>query len=407
MSAPLLLDNLLAYSAQLLALVAGMLCCTHLLRRIDTRAQLRIWQVAFGVACGLPLLLGAGGTVDSVTTPFWALSTTGELSGAGGRAALDRLSWVAGLLLAGAFILLARLALGSWRLRRWCRRATPWRPGRACTDALDVRVTDDLPGPATVGAWRPIVLVPRRLLDLPTAVQDAVLQHEALHVAHRDPLQVLIAEIWHACLWFHPAAWLLTSRLELAREMTLDRETVRRTGDRRAYAEALLAFGSAPPAPGAAAFIHRRHASPRITALGQQESLMSPIRRLIAIAAVVVVSGVATTAAVIYVPMHDASRQEPLKIGEGVQPPRVLHEVKPEYTPAALQAKIQGAVWLDIVVEVDGSVGTVDVTQSLDTEYGLDDAAVDAAKQWRFEPGRKDGAAVPVQVTLEMRFTLK
>ncbi len=134
---------------------------------------------------------------------------------------------------------------------------------------------------------------------------------------------------------------------------------------------------------------------------------MSPIRRLVAIAAVVVASSAATAAAVIYVPMPGTPHQEPLRPGNGVELPRVIHEVKPEYTPAALQAKIQGGVWLDVVVDADGSVGTVDVTQSLDAEYGLDDAAVDAAKQWRFEPGRKDGVAVPVQVTLEMRFTLK
>ena len=38
---------------------------------------------------------------------------------------------------------------------------------------------------------------------------------------------------------------------------------------------------------------------------------------------------------------------------------------------------------------------------------GLDQQAVKAAKQWRFRPGTKDGKAVAVSVTLEMRFTLK
>jgi TonB family protein len=47
------------------------------------------------------------------------------------------------------------------------------------------------------------------------------------------------------------------------------------------------------------------------------------------------------------------------------------------------------------------------VTRSLDAEHGLDEAAVTALEQWRFEPGRKDGKAVPVQVDIEMRFGLK
>ena len=60
-----------------------------------------------------------------------------------------------------------------------------------------------------------------------------------------------------------------------------------------------------------------------------------------------------------------------------------------------------------VVVKADGAVGEVAVTKSLDTTYGLDQAAVDAARLWKFKPGTKGGKAVPVEVTLEMRFTLK
>jgi TonB family protein len=47
------------------------------------------------------------------------------------------------------------------------------------------------------------------------------------------------------------------------------------------------------------------------------------------------------------------------------------------------------------------------VVQSLDSEYGLDDEAVKALKQWEFEPGTKDGAPVAVRVDVEMTFKLK
>jgi TonB family protein len=45
--------------------------------------------------------------------------------------------------------------------------------------------------------------------------------------------------------------------------------------------------------------------------------------------------------------------------------------------------------------------------QSLDRQYGLDDEAVKAVRNWRFEPGRKDGIAVPVLVEIEMTFTMR
>ena len=93
--------------------------------------------------------------------------------------------------------------------------------------------------------------------------------------------------------------------------------------------------------------------------------------------------------------------------GNGVTLPEVVREVKPKYTPQAMEAKIQGSVWLECVVNETGDISDVQVTRSLDTEYGLDQEAISAALQWKFEPGRKDGKAVPVRITIELTFTLK
>jgi TonB family protein len=92
---------------------------------------------------------------------------------------------------------------------------------------------------------------------------------------------------------------------------------------------------------------------------------------------------------------------------DGVTLPVVVRSVKPSYTAAAMDAHIEGRVMLDVVVLDDGKVGDVTVNESLDMEYGLDMQAVEAAKQWLFKPGMKDGKPVAVRVTLEMRFTLK
>lgn len=93
--------------------------------------------------------------------------------------------------------------------------------------------------------------------------------------------------------------------------------------------------------------------------------------------------------------------------GSGVSTPRVLREVKPQYTPDALRAKIQGEVWLDCVVLATGDVGSCDVVRSLDSVFGLDQEAIKAAKQWRFVPGTRQGLPVPVLVTISMGFTLR
>jgi protein TonB len=80
--------------------------------------------------------------------------------------------------------------------------------------------------------------------------------------------------------------------------------------------------------------------------------------------------------------------------------------VKANYPDGAMQRKVEGRVQLSAVVLADGSVGDeVKVTQSLDEE--LDQEAVKAARQWKFQPGTKDGKPVAVQVDIEMTFTLK
>ena len=93
--------------------------------------------------------------------------------------------------------------------------------------------------------------------------------------------------------------------------------------------------------------------------------------------------------------------------GNGVLSPRLLREVKPNYTADAMRAKIQGVVTLEAVVLPDGSVGPVRVTRSLDATFGLDQEAERTVKQWRFAPGTRNGQPVPVLVEIEMTFTLR
>ncbi len=90
-----------------------------------------------------------------------------------------------------------------------------------------------------------------------------------------------------------------------------------------------------------------------------------------------------------------------------VTPPRVSREVKPRYTREAMDRRIQGGVWLHVVVGADGVPGDITIVRSLDPEYGLDVEALAAARRWRFRPAMRDGVPVPVIVTLELTFTLK
>ena len=93
--------------------------------------------------------------------------------------------------------------------------------------------------------------------------------------------------------------------------------------------------------------------------------------------------------------------------GSGIVSPKILTEVKPQYTADAMRAKVQGTVWLEAVVMPDGSVGNVQITRSLDPTFGLDQEAIRTVKKWRFIPGTRQGQPVPVLVEIEMTFTLR
>ena len=137
---------------------------------------------------------------------------------------------------------------------------------------------------------------------------------------------------------------------------------------------------------------------------------MSRSRRALSKAAFVLAACVATTTiAVDRFPMFATVHAQSViyKPGDGVTLPEVVKDVKPQYTAAAMQAKIQGSVLLDCVVGETGDIVDITVTKSLDTEYGLDQAAIDAAGQWKFKPGRRDGEPVAVRIAIELTFTLK
>jgi TonB family protein len=87
----------------------------------------------------------------------------------------------------------------------------------------------------------------------------------------------------------------------------------------------------------------------------------------------------------------------------GATLPRRTRDAKPEYPADALSQRVEGAVVLLFVVNVDGAVGDVKVLRSV--HPSVDQSAVAALKQWQFEPGTLTGKAVPVYLTATISFT--
>ena len=94
------------------------------------------------------------------------------------------------------------------------------------------------------------------------------------------------------------------------------------------------------------------------------------------------------------------------RAGGAVSAPRLMKEVKPRYTSEALVKRIQGTVVLEVIVTGDGCASKIRIVRSLDAG-GLDEEAVAAVTQWRFEPGRLGATPVDVLVTIVLDFTIR
>jgi len=91
-------------------------------------------------------------------------------------------------------------------------------------------------------------------------------------------------------------------------------------------------------------------------------------------------------------------------VGGGVSAPKPVFSPDPEYSEEARKAKYQGTVVLGLVVGPDGRPRDMKVLRSLG--LGLDEKAIEAVKNWRFEPAVKDNKPVAVYISVEVDFRL-
>lgn len=186
----------------------------------------------------------------------------------------------------GACALLLRMGLGVWWIQRVCRApqneiAATW---QARLDALAarfgmkhpvaLRLVGALQSPASVGWWRPVVLLPTALLArMPADLVEALLAHELAHIRRHDYLVNLLQSAVEAMLFHHPVTWWLSHRIRVEREQIADALAAEVIGEPRRLALALselsdsLSPTSTERLPSLALAAHGGHLMSRIEQL--------------------------------------------------------------------------------------------------------------------------------------------
>ncbi len=94
----------------------------------------------------------------------------------------------------------------------------------------------------------------------------------------------------------------------------------------------------------------------------------------------------------------------PVRVGGAIRAPTKVKDVKPVYPPIAQSARVSGVVIIEATIGADGRVKDAKVLRSIPL---LDQAALDAVKQWQFTPTLLNSVPVPVIMTVTVNFTLQ
>jgi TonB family protein len=332
--------------------------------------------------------------------------------------ALVPIIWVAASGILCALYFMAHLSLQ--------RRRRGWRPAIVCGTSVFV---DSQDGPAVAGIFRTVIVIPEWALEFDSAALALMLAHEREHQRARDPLLLHLAAVVLLMMPWNIACWWMYRRLKLAIEVDCDARVlaggacVTRPAE---YGELLLTIASRGRSPGSllmpAMLGHSSTLPRRISAMFPTPIRLLGIRTTVSIAASAALlavalllpaprlsaaAGVSRAAPRLATAAQESEEPAIPSRASGVSWPVAVKEVAPQYTEAAKREKVEGEVQLSAVVGVDGKVTKVRVTKSLDTKFGLDQAAVDAASKWTFKPSEKNGKPVPVRIEMMLDFKLK
>jgi TonB family protein len=103
----------------------------------------------------------------------------------------------------------------------------------------------------------------------------------------------------------------------------------------------------------------------------------------------------------------DGTNAIPRAGSAGISEPVILEREKPVYPKEAKKQKIAGKVALEVVVHRDGTVGDLGLVWACPQGYGLEEAAAETVRHWRFEPALSDGESVVASTVVVVEFGLK
>src|SRR6185437_3785336 len=261
-------------------------------------------------------------------------------------------------------------------------------------------------GPAVLWAWWTLVLLPP---DFDTRFDNdarrLVLHHELTHVRRGDALWLLIAEFACAMLWFHPLAWIALPRFRLDQELACDERTLSALrGNASDYARALLDSVAMHATPALIPWLSEPQLKERIAMISRMRPGVLRRRAGFAAVAVLLASGLLVAGG--ENPVRAATHASQASMSPSVDVTK-KNANPPSYPQEAINAKQQGIVMLDVMVDAAGNVKSVGIDpRKTNAPAELQTSALQAAAGWKFNPGSKNGKPTGGMVQVPVTFSL-
>jgi TonB family protein len=415
----------------------------RLARPAGPRIEHRVWVGALLLEAVLPL---CHLRLSELWTQAWSLvlwfrqgaAAGGETRIIVGRAAGmgTAVPWLPAEMLAaiavaygfGLMYFAARLAWGVWKTESMRRQAARFtltteasqklaRCARLLAiDSGAVRIVSSstIGGPAAVGLHRPTLLLPPGFLDrLEASEMDALFAHELAHMQRQDFAKNLLYGIISLPIAYHPLLSLTRARLAETRELVCDAMAAEAVGGRESYARSLLRLASmlsdrpAPRILHAIGILDANIFERRVMHLTRKSREIKSARRFAIAAACALIALVTCTSALalrMEIAEPDSQNPTPPKVHVKVTDLKIASKVQPVYPPQAKKDHVRGTVILSAIIGKDGVVENLKVTKSVRDD--MDQSAIDAVRQWRYEPYLLNGDPIEVQTDVRIIYTL-
>jgi bla regulator protein BlaR1 len=435
-------------------LFAATVCILTLaLRKNEARVRHRLWLAAslkflvpFSALISLGTLLARQNrspqtqavfyfVLEKVSQPFQQSSGFGVLA----ASLLPLLPLILAALWLGGFVSVIGLWWLRWRRVAAAKRAAvPLSQGRE-VDALRrleqsaglrrpiaFRLSQQPLEPGVFGIVRPILLWPARISErLQDAHLETILAHEVQHVRRRDNLAAAMHMVVEAIFWFYPLVWWLGARLVEERERACDEEVLQLGIAAQIYAESILktceyCVESPLACISGVTGADLKQRIIRIMTRGPEAKLGLARKLLLAAIGLAAVAG-PVVAGLVRAPLAGAQSSpatfqnapqnsaaefaggtQTYKVGGEVSAPKLVYAPDPEYSNKARRAKYQGVCVISAIVDEEGKPQHVEVVRHLG--MGLEKKAVEAVKEYRFEPAMLHDKPVAVTVNIEVNF---